>query len=114
MRRISTNQLPRSAVGFYVPPPTFIFLIVTYLHTFNVGDHPTYVVVVYPPADSGPSKAGGPDCGACAEEEECMCSMQPVFRMHVDGAHTQCDFPVECFEAGKTFIVEGRGGKWID
>jgi len=70
------------------------------------GDHPTYVVVVYPPADSGPSKAGGPDCGACAEEEECMCSMQPVFRMHVDGAQTQCDFPVECFEAGKTFIVE--------
>jgi len=71
------------------------------------GDHPTYVVVVYPPTDSPAAKPScGPDSGHCAEEEECLCSSQPIFRMHVNGGQTSCDFPVECLEPGKTFIVE--------
>jgi len=77
---------------------------VSWIHP--AGSHPTYVVVVYPPIDSAGSKARGPDCGACADEDGCICGSQPLFRMHIDGGQTSCDFPVECLEAGKTFIVE--------
>jgi len=70
------------------------------------GVHPLYAVVVYPPIEPGAARPHGPDCGPCAEEDECICASEPIFRMHVDGAKTSCDFPIECLQAGKSFIVE--------
>jgi len=71
------------------------------------GRHETYVVVVYPPIEnSGNSTPRGPDCTSCAGNDDCICAEQPIFRMHVDGSQTECDFPAECLEAGKSFYVE--------
>jgi len=70
------------------------------------GEHPVYVVVVYPPADGPGSHPRGPNCGPCADEDECICGMHPVFRMHLDGSKTECDFPIECLQPGKNFTVE--------
>jgi len=79
-------------------------LKVTWAHP--PGSHPVYVVVVYPPAPEKRQKATGPCAGPCADDDDCFCGADPIFRKHLSGTATEIVLSTDMLDPDQTYIIE--------
>jgi len=70
------------------------------------GEHPSYLLVVYPPTVPGERGGKGPDCGPCADDPGCYCATQPIFRRLIDGEAQEGKFPASILKSGKSYVIE--------